>query len=71
MDDVRDSNSSVVVYRFCRVIFGLNLSPFLLNGTIRHHLATFAEADPEFVKKMIESFYVDDLVSGDRTTGKT
>ena len=51
MDDVRDSNSSVVVYRFCRVIFGLNLSPFLLNGTIRHHLATFAEADPEFVKK--------------------
>ena len=41
VDDVSDSNSSVVV-------FGLNASPFLLNGTIRHHLATFAEADPEF-----------------------
>lgn len=42
----------------------------MLNGTIRHHLATLAEADPEFVRKMIESFYVDDLVSGDSTTDK-
>lgn len=70
VDDVRDSNPSVVVYRFCRVVFGLNASPFLLNGTIRHHLATFAEVDPEFVRKMIESFYVDDLVSGDSATDK-
>ena len=70
VDDVRDRSSSVVVYRFCRVVFGLNASPFLLNGTIRHHLATYAEADPEFVRKMVESFYVDDLVSGDSTTDK-
>ena len=70
MDDVRDSNWSVIVYRFCRVVFGLNASPFLPNGTIRNHLATFAEVDPEFVRKMIESFYVDDLVSGDSTTDK-
>ena len=69
VDDARDSNSDVV-YRFCRVVFGLNASPFLLNGTIRHHLATFAEADPKFVKKMVDSFYVDDLVSGDTTTDK-
>ena len=62
VDDARDSNSNVVVYRFCRVVFGLNASPFLLNGTIRHHLATFAEADPKFVKKMVDSFYVDDLI---------
>lgn len=58
------------MYRFCRVVFGLNASPFLLNGTIRHHLATFAEADPKFFKKMVDSFYVDDLVSGDSTTDK-
>ena len=70
VDDVRDRSSSVVVYRFCRVVFGLNASPFLLNGTIRHHLGTYAEADPEFVRKMVESFYVDDLVSGDSTTDK-
>ena len=71
VEDVRDSNLSVVVYRFCRVVFGLNASPFLLNGTIRHHLATYAEVDPEFVKRMIEGFYVDDLVTGERTVHKT
>ena len=71
VEDVRDSNLSVVVYRFCRVVFGLNASPFLLNGTIRHHLATYAEVDPEFVKRMIEGFYVDDLVTGERTVDKT
>ena len=70
VDDVRDSKSSVTVYRFCRVVFGLNASPFLLNGTIRHHLATFAEVDPEFVRKMVESFCIDDLVSGESTTDK-
>ena len=46
----------------------MNASPFLLNGTIRHHLATVEEADPEFVRKMVESFYVDDMISGDSTT---
>ena len=68
VEDVRDNNLSINVYRFCRVVFGLNASPFLLNGTIRHHLATFAVVDPEFVKRMVEGFYVDDLVTGDRTT---
>lgn len=27
--------SRVVIYRFCRVVFGLNASPFLLNATLR------------------------------------
>ena len=71
VEDVRDNNLSIVVYRLCRVVFGLNASPFLLNGTIRHHLATYAEVDPEFVKRMIEAFYVDDLVTGERTVDKT
>ena len=71
VEDVRDNNLSIVVYRFCRVVFGLNASPFLLNGTIRHHPATYAEVDPEFVKRLIEAFYVDDLVTGERTVDKT
>ena len=58
------------MYRFCRVVFGLNASPFLLHGAIRHHLATFTGTDPKFVKKMVDSFYVDDLVSSDSTTDK-
>ena len=70
VDDVRQKSWSVVVYRFCRVVFGLNASPFLLNGTLRHHLATFTDVDPRFVRKMIEGFYVDDLVTGENTTAE-
>ena len=58
------------MYWFCRVVFGLNASPFLFNGTLRHHLATFADMDPRFVRKMIEGFYVDDLVTGESTTAE-
>ena len=56
--------SKIVVYRFCRVVFGLNASPFLLNATLRHHISKFMAVDPEFVKKLIDSFYVDDFVGG-------
>ncbi|KIH48473.1 hypothetical protein ANCDUO_21457, partial [Ancylostoma duodenale] len=40
---VRNTNlpiddSNLVTYRFTRVTFGLNVSPFLLAGTIHHHL---------------------------------
>ena len=46
--------SKIVVYRFCRVVFGLNASPFLLKATPRHHISKFAEVDPEFARKLIE-----------------
>ena len=56
--------SRIVVYRFCRVVFGVNASPFLLNATIRHHLKKYEKCDPEFVQKLRDSFYVDDFVGG-------
>ena len=68
VDDYKSENPQTIVYRFCRVVFGLNASPFLLNATIRHHLSKFAEIDPCFVRRMLEGFYVDDLVSGGNTT---
>ena len=61
LEDPRDM-SRVVIYRFCRVVFGLNTSPFLLNATLRHHISKYAEVDPEFLRKLIESFYVDDFL---------
>ena len=57
-----------MVYRFYRVVFGVNCSPFLLNATLQYHLDTFAAIDPKFVRIMKRSFYVDDLVTGDKTT---
>ena len=56
--------SKIVVYRFCRVVFGLNASPFLLNATLRHHISKFIIVDPDFVKKLIDLFYVYDFVGG-------
>ena len=67
-DDPNDNKSDVSIYRFCRVVFGLNASPFLLDGTKRHHLSKFEKEDPLFVRKMLESFYVDDLVSGENSS---
>ena len=46
------------------MVFGLNSSPFLLNATLRH-FSKYKKLDPKFVQQMLESFYVDDLVSGD------
>ena len=63
MEDPFVNNSSIVIYRFCRVVFGVNCSLFLLNGTLRVHLQKYELADPEFVAKMLESMCVDDLVS--------
>ena len=71
VEDVREEVVNPVVYRFCRVVFGVNCSPFLLNATLQYHLDSFSELDPEFVRVLKKSFYVDDLVSGDATVEGT
>ncbi|KAK3704843.1 hypothetical protein QZH41_005916 [Actinostola sp. cb2023] len=62
-DDPSDL-SKISVYRFCRVVFGVSSSPFLLNATLQHHIRGYTETDPGFAQKMLEGFYVDDLVTG-------
>ena len=64
VDSISVDEPKIVVYRFNRVVFGVNSSPFLLNAVLRHHIQTFKEIDPGFVKKLIDGFYVDDLVTG-------
>ena len=71
VDDVNSDKIKPVVYRFCRVVFGVNCSPFLLNATLRCHLDSYAHNNPEFVKKLKDSFYVDDLISGEQSEEKT
>lgn len=46
--------------RFNCVVFRVNSSPFVLNVVLRH----FKDSDPEFASKLLDSFYVDDVVSG-------
>ena len=67
-EDIHKPESKIVVYRFCRVVFGLNTSPFLLNATLRCHISKYKDEDPEFARKMLEGFYVDDLVTGEKNS---
>ena len=41
----------------------MSSSPFLLNGTLHHHISLFKSIDPEFVEEVLRSLYVDDLAS--------
>ena len=67
MKDIHNKEIKTVEYRFCRVVFSVNCSPFLLNATLQHHLDSFVKIYPQFVRKMKDSFYVDDLVAGEQT----
>ena len=68
VDDVLRNNLNLVVYRFCRVVFGVNSSPFLLNATLRYHISKYAIHDKNFADKLLRSFYVDDLATGESST---
>ena len=52
-----------MVYRFASVLFGCISSPFLLNQTVKHHMATFSD-DEEFVNSVCSSLYCDDFIGG-------
>ena len=59
-----DPNSELVQLRFTRLVFGLRPSPAILSSTIRHHLETQKDADPQLIELLKKSLYVDDFVSG-------
>ena len=52
-----------IIYRFLRVEFGIASSPFLLNGSVRHHLKNYVVSDQKFITKFIEDVYVGDTTS--------
>ena len=45
-------------------VFGVTSSPFLLNGTVQHHIAKYATEDLQFAQDMLSSLYVDDFNGG-------
>lgn len=48
-------------YDFARIVFGLTLSPFLLNATIKHHSEKYLpSADYRNVIEKLINLYVDD-----------
>ena len=62
-DDTMAEAPTPVILRFARVVFGVSFTPFLLNATIQHHTERYAN-DPEFVRQVLDSLYVDDVAAG-------
>ena len=56
----RDQDDQLLTYRFCRVVFGINSSPFLLNATIQHHMGNYLTGNENITKQFIRDLYVDD-----------
>ncbi|GFV76197.1 integrase catalytic domain-containing protein [Trichonephila clavipes] len=52
------------VYRFKRVMFGVNVSPFLLSSTIKYHIENYSEQYPAATEMLDTCLYVDDIISG-------
>ena len=52
-DDITKDDPQIMIHRFTRVAFGVTASPFLLNGTIKHHIEKYHEEDPDFVQNFL------------------
>ena len=62
-----EDTKEIEVYENCVLPFGLRCSPFLAVGVVQHHLMKYEEEYPALVKEMIESTYIDDLLTGAET----
>ena len=67
IDDITKYNPELQVFRFARVVFGVSSSPFLLNATIKFHLEGYLESNEGTVRRLLQSTYVDDIVTGAET----
>ncbi|GFW85729.1 uncharacterized protein TNCV_853781 [Trichonephila clavipes] len=53
---IDDGENGVQVYRFNRILFGVNASPFLLAATIKTHIGKYMEKYPDTVRTLIIAF---------------
>ena len=58
-------NPEIIHLKFTRLVFGLCPSPAILGATILHHLKLYKQSDPEMVELLEQSFYMDDLLTGE------
>lgn len=65
-DDPSLENPKIIHLKFTR----LRPSPAILGATIQHHLKLYKQSDPEMFKLLEQSFYVDDLLTGESNDEK-
>ena len=54
----------IKIYWFTRFVFGLNQSPFMLEGTLKIHFENYIGMFRELIERVKDDMYVDDLVTG-------
>ena len=64
VDDLEKDSPVTKKLQFTRVVFGVNVSPFLLNATITHHLQKYRDNHPNLVHTLMKSIYVNDVTYG-------
>ena len=65
-DDPNECHPKLTMFRFRRLVFGLRPSPSILGFTIKHHhLAKYPQSETKLVEVLENSFYVDDLITGE------
>ena len=57
-------------FRFTRVIFGCNSSPYILGATLLRHFMKYEQEYPETVKTLMDNTYVDDIIAGSDSVEK-
>ena len=70
LQDPLDPRSTIVHFRFTRLVFGLRPSPAILGSVISDHLSKCQHDEPALVGLLQDSLYVDDLVTGVTTVEK-
>ena len=70
-EDIDKSELELVTYRFCRVVFGVSCSPFLLNATLKKHVEGYTSKHGEVCNKILNSLYADDINTGAHTVEET
>ena len=64
------NNDIIKIYWFTRLVFGLNQSPFILQGTLKIHFEKYIGMFHELIERVKDDMYVDDLVTGGESTSE-
>ena len=50
LSDLESDNPELLVLHFCKLVFGLNCSPFILEATLQHHISNYEFEDPSMIE---------------------
>ncbi len=64
---MRDAQGAIQDYRMKRLTFGVKSSPYIATQVIRHLAEQHLQSHPQASQAILESFYVDDFLSGTET----